>query len=222
MNLFFLGDSLMQFNDKKTYPQQGWPQRFDKYLKKELGIRISNYAKNGRSTKSFIDEGIFKEALLVAKKGDICFISFGHNDEKSEDPSRYTSADGTYLDNLRYMYNSLKEKGVEVIFLTSISRLRYSNNRLVRTHGDYPHYMRELANELDALCIDLEDITFAQLRNHDYDYNKKYYMIFEKGRYENYPDGSEDRTHLCVTGADWISFIVYTKLKKSKYSYILK
>ena len=37
---------------------------------------------NGRSSKSFIDEGRWDKVLSLIKKGDYVFIQFGHNDEK--------------------------------------------------------------------------------------------------------------------------------------------
>ena len=39
-------------------------------------------ALNGRSTKSFVDEGAWKKAL--AEKGDYYLIQFGHNDQKPD------------------------------------------------------------------------------------------------------------------------------------------
>src|SRR5205085_113232 len=48
-------------------------------------------ALNGRSTKSFIDEGAWKNAL--AEHGDYYLIQFGHNDQKP-DPARHTDAQG--------------------------------------------------------------------------------------------------------------------------------
>ena len=48
-------------------------------------------AMNGRSSKSFIDEGAWKKAL--AEKGDYYFIQWGHNDQKT-DAARHTDAEG--------------------------------------------------------------------------------------------------------------------------------
>jgi len=53
--IFWAGDSTVQTNDYTTYPQTGIGQVFSLFLKE--GYCVENHAKNGRSTKSFMDEG---------------------------------------------------------------------------------------------------------------------------------------------------------------------
>lgn len=48
-------------------------------------VLIRSYAKNGRSTKSFLDEGRFEPVKQAMKPGDFLFIQFGHNDEKADE-----------------------------------------------------------------------------------------------------------------------------------------
>ncbi len=218
MNLIFLGDSLMQPNGKETYPQTGWPQALREFITDKYRVVIQDYALNGRSTKSFIDEGRFDEALLIARPGDVCFISFGHNDEKIEDPTRYTKAFDTYQRNLVYMEHEMKKKGVETIFISSVSRLKYDDNNVLKhTHGDYPRAMGEIAKQLGDPYIDLEQLTYDDLSKHSYEENSHHYMIFRPGEFENYPQGSSDTTHLCRNGATWICSLVVPELKKIPY-----
>lgn len=217
MKLIFLGDSLMQYNDESTFPQTGWPQMISSFLKPERKIEIKNFAKNGRSTKSFLDEKRFDEALVSVSENDIVFISFSHNDEKKEDETRYTIASTSYKENLNFMYDKVKEKKADVIFVTPVTRLKYDEKgNLLHTHLDYPKYMKELADELKITYIDLEKITYELLSKEDYMYNSKYYMILEKDRYDNYKEGLKDTTHLNRCGADFISFLVYRELKKNE------
>ncbi len=124
MNLIFLGDSLMQPNGMDTYPQKGWPQMLDPYLADPEETKVLDFALNGRSTKSFLDEGRFKEALDAAKDGDVCFISFGHNDEKIEDPKRYTTPYGTYIENLAYMESEMKKKYQTLFYFIRTRNIR--------------------------------------------------------------------------------------------------
>lgn len=56
-------------------------------MKKE--IKIPNHAVNGRSTKSFIEQGRLAVIENEIRTGDFLFIQFGHNDEKESDKSRY-------------------------------------------------------------------------------------------------------------------------------------
>ena len=66
-----MGDSLMQFNDYSTYPQTGWVQVLDRFMNDPKKVRVCDYALNGRSTKSFIDEGQYQKALDDVEKGDV-------------------------------------------------------------------------------------------------------------------------------------------------------
>ena len=88
ITIFMIGDSTMA-NKSLTgeNPERGWGQMLPGYLSEE--IRVDNHAVNGRSSKSFIDEGRWEKVISQVKKGDYVFIQFGHNDEKS-DPKRHT------------------------------------------------------------------------------------------------------------------------------------
>ena len=57
------GDSTMADKDIKggTNPERGWGMMFPNFL--DEGVDVINYAKNGRSTKSFIDEGLWDKVL---------------------------------------------------------------------------------------------------------------------------------------------------------------
>ena len=87
MKLICLGDSTMQLNDESTYPQVGWPQAL---MGKLNGVEIIDLAKNGRSTKSYIDEGLFEDAKRYIDEDSVVLIEFGHNDEHSHQPERFT------------------------------------------------------------------------------------------------------------------------------------
>ena len=61
----------------------GWGFGFKQYL--GAGAECVNTAANGRSSKSFLDEGRWRDALAL--KGDYYLIQFGHNDEPGKGPS---------------------------------------------------------------------------------------------------------------------------------------
>ena len=73
--IFWAGDSTVQTNDYSTYPQTGIGQVFSLFIKKDY--RVENHAKNGRSTKSFIEEGRLREIEGRIGEGDFLFIQFG-------------------------------------------------------------------------------------------------------------------------------------------------
>lgn len=91
------------------YPQTGIGQVFSCFIKKEYGVE--NYAVCGASTKSFIDKGYLREIEERITEGDFLFIQFGHNDEKIEDPARYTSPCGTFIDNLQVFIAAARKHG---------------------------------------------------------------------------------------------------------------
>lgn len=73
-------------------------------------IRVENHARNGRSSKSFIDEGLWEVVINKVKPGDYVFIQFGHNDEKA-DEKRHTDPGSTFDANLRRFVKETRAKG---------------------------------------------------------------------------------------------------------------
>src|ERR1044072_5491961 len=87
--IFMIGDSTMADKPLEENPERGWGQLLPVFF--DDRVEIKNRAVNGRSTKSFIDEKRWDAVLQQLRKDDWVFIQFGHNDEKSEDPTRYAA-----------------------------------------------------------------------------------------------------------------------------------
>ena len=65
VTVFMIGDSTMADKpDPDTNPERGWGQLLPRFLPAEAVVR--NLAVNGRSTKSFIDEGRWDEVVRAA------------------------------------------------------------------------------------------------------------------------------------------------------------
>lgn len=161
--IFYIGDSTVQFNKIDTYPQTGMSQALPRYTAE--GVTVVSHAKNGRSTKSFIDEGRFAPVQAEMGEGDFLFIQFGHNDEKSADPTRYTTPYGTYQDNLRFFIREAKKAGAYPVLITPIARRLFDENGsfLPGSHGDYPAAVRQLGKQENVPVADLTTITEAFL-----------------------------------------------------------
>ncbi|NJL29323.1 MAG: hypothetical protein HC897_16275 [Thermoanaerobaculia bacterium] len=97
--LFLAGDSTMADKPKLDHPERGWGQLFRELVLPPL--RLDNRAVNGRSTKSFRDQGHWSALLESLEAGDWVVIQFGHNDGKVSDPARFTEPDGEYRANLQ-------------------------------------------------------------------------------------------------------------------------
>ena len=54
--IYWAGDSTVKCNSVLTYPQTGIGQTFERYVRR-LDVRVENHAENGRSAKSFLEEG---------------------------------------------------------------------------------------------------------------------------------------------------------------------
>lgn len=124
ITIFMIGDSTMA--DKNLTggnPERGWGQMLPGFFTD--GIRVENHAVNGRSSKSFIDEGRWDKVLSQIKKGDYVFIQFGHNDEKP-DAKRHTDPGTTFDANLRRFVNETRAKGGIPVLFNSIVRRNYA------------------------------------------------------------------------------------------------
>ncbi len=153
--IHYIGDSTVARNTIHSYPQTGMSQGLTRYVK--TSVRIISYAKNGRSTKSFLDEGRFEPVKAAMAPGDFLFIQFGHNDEKIADPNRYTAPEGAYRENLRLFVEAARAAGAYPLLITPIARRLFdeAGNFLPGSHGAYPDAMRKLAAELGAPLVDL-------------------------------------------------------------------
>jgi lysophospholipase L1-like esterase len=95
-----IGDSTMSIKEKKAYPETGWGMPFVYFW--DSTVTIENLAKNGRSTSSFRNEGLWQIVLDKAAEGDYVFIQFGHNDEVSTKKTYTTETE--FKNNLRHMF----------------------------------------------------------------------------------------------------------------------
>ena len=124
--IYMIGDSTManKVLDGGN-PERGWGQVLPGFLSE--AIRVDNHAVNGRSSKSFIDEGRWEKVLSLLKPGDYLFIQFGHNDEKA-DPKRHTDANGGSFDeNLRRFVTEARAKGAIPVLFNSIVRRNFGS-----------------------------------------------------------------------------------------------
>lgn len=212
--IFYAGDSIAQYNDYTTYPQTGLGQALPLYIKQS--VRVVDYARNGRSTKSFIAEGRLERIDQEIQKGDLLFIQFGHNDEKLEDPSRGTKPYEDFQENLLQFIEVARKHGAYPVLLTSLSRRIFGENGKVdRTnHGDYPQATIDLARKENIPCIDICSESMDYLDQIGDEASKRFYMNFEPGLYENYPDGKKDNSHLRYDGAVLFAGMIAKGLKK--------
>lgn len=160
--VFYIGDSTVQLNKIDTYPQTGMSQVLHLFLSDD--VQVLPHGKNGRSTKSFLDEGRFLPVQAAMEPGDFLLIQFGHNDEKP-DPQRHTEPFGSYQDNLRYFIRAARKAGAHPVLVTPIARRLFDAEGNFRpgSHGAYPQAVRQLGEEEHVPVADLTGLTEAWL-----------------------------------------------------------
>lgn len=82
MNIYLAGDSIVQNYTEEEFIA-GWGQFLPRFFKTD--VNVFNYAKGGRSSRLFINEGRFEEIDRHIQSGDYLFIEFCHNDDDSKD-----------------------------------------------------------------------------------------------------------------------------------------
>jgi len=152
--IFYIGDSTVQLNRFDTYPQTGMSQVLELFL--APGVRVEPHGKNGRSTKSFLDEGLFVPVQEQMGEGDFLLIQFGHNDNKA-DPLRHTDPYGSFQENLRFFIREARRRGAYPVLVTPISRRHFdeAGNFMPGSHGEYPEAMRRLGRAESVPVADL-------------------------------------------------------------------
>ncbi len=209
--IWMVGDSTMASYPEKRAPMEGWGQALNQYCKPE--VKVENKASSGRSSKSFIDEGKFKAFADKMQKGDYLIIQFGHNDQKQDDPKRYTDPANTFSEHLMVYINAAREKEVTPVLATSIARRQFKDGQLRQSLGGYPDAIRKLAKEQNLALVDLNQITMTEFQKLGEADSVKLFNHLEPGENPNYPKGSKDNTHLCGEGAKTIAgwFVEDTK-----------
>ena len=67
---------------RKIPPTRGWGEMLQEFFTSD--VRIINYARGGRSSRSFTEEGLWDKVKSNLNPGDYVFIQFAHNDEKEQ------------------------------------------------------------------------------------------------------------------------------------------
>lgn len=172
-------------------------------------VRVKNMAASGRSAKSFIEEGRLDRILRELKKGDYLFIQFGHNDEKANDPARYTEPFTSYQAYLKQYIDGARMKGAIPVLITPVERRRFSaDGRALNSHGLYPAAMKALGEREHVPVIDLTAKSRQRFEQLGPEQTKRLFLWLERGEHRNYPNGIKDNTHFHRRGAKEIARLV--------------
>jgi lysophospholipase L1-like esterase len=200
--LYIAGDSTAAQKYADAAPETGWGMALPCFLREQL--EVANHAVNGRSSKSFVDEGRLEVVLEAIRPGDLLLIQFGHNDEKSADPTRYTEPWTTYQDYLRQYVDGARAHGARPVLATPVERRKFdADGNAVPTHGDYPAAMRALAEEEHVALLDIQALSIALWQRLGVEETKKYF---------NWTATEQDNTHFNPPGAIAVARLVAAEL----------
>ncbi len=173
--LYLVGDSTVK---NRTKGQMGWgtpiADLFD-----QSKIRVENRALGGRSSRSYLREGLWAKVMESLKPGDYVLIQFGHNDngpiaegkaraslkgngdevkevvlEETGQPETVYSF-GWYL---RKYIADAKAKGATPIICSLVPRNIWKDSKVTRGAGGHGGWAAEAARQGGALFIDLNEI----------------------------------------------------------------
>lgn len=203
--LFIIGDSTV---NNHTQGLLGWGDpiaaSFD-----TVKIIVENRARGGRSSRTFLTEGLWDQALTAIKPGDFVLIQFGHNDGGPLNTGRARAslkgtgdetqevvmeATGnrevvhTYGWYLRKYITDTKARGATPVVLSPVPRNIWKDDKVIRASTDYGKWAAEAAKAGSALFIDLNEIVAKRYEDAGAEKVKRLYF-------------GDDHTHTTEVGA---------------------
>jgi len=207
--VFFTGDSTVKNEDKDDDGMWGWAsQAYTVFNPKK--ITCMNSARAGRSTRTFLNEGLWDRVYNSLQPGDFVLIQFGHNDIGPIDDKKMRgvipgTSDSTKVfrmkDSGKYelvytfgwylkkFIQDVREKGATPILVTITPRNEWKDGKIERRNDTYGKWYREVAEQTGTELVDLHNITadYLDKKGGSQDKAMKYYK--------------RDHTHTSLLGA---------------------
>jgi pectinesterase len=187
--------------DSTVTDKSGWGPGFKKHLTDD--VELINLSLGGRSSKSFINEGHWKDAL--AKHADYILIQFGHNDCPGKGPDRQTDPDTTYYQYMSQYVDDSRAAGAKPLLVTSLTRRKFdADGRIKSDLWPYVNAVKKLAAEKIVPLVDLHQKSIDLCNVLGPNCNMEIAPTTETGY---------DSTHLNPIGADLMGALVANELK---------
>lgn len=159
MTIHLAGDSTLAPTDNGAtsgspdLPLLGWGDELAAFTEDP----VSNRAFGGATTRSFREQGNWKQITDELRPGDTVVFGFGHNDQKEPET---LAADGGYRERLTAFIAEVRSAEARPVLTTSVERRMFTPEGALRhSHGPYPAEVRRLGRELDVPVIDLNVFT---------------------------------------------------------------
>lgn len=192
-------DSISGDSISEPFPERGWGQVLPDFFNEN--IVIEDYAQNGRSSRTFIEQGWWQKILDGVQAGDYVVIQFGHNDEAADRPDRYTPPE-QYVENLSRFVDEVRAKGGNPIICTSVVRRRFDKNgNFLDSHGVYVDLARKVAKDKGVYMIDMYEKSKKYIVTMGEEESTSLFLHVKDGENRNFPGGRIDNTHFRDKGA---------------------
>lgn len=208
-NLFILSDSIYD----GASGLEGIGDKLDECFDPDY-VTVTNKAIAGHTMQTIAEAGNLNYVLNAIKPGDYVIVSFAHNDSKYNGESfvmverdmQAPYAPGTYQDRLTRYANTIRARGGNPIFITSLARYR-TGAKIGVDHGSYIAAMRALAKELDIPLVDLNEYSVQLLIDDNKTAETRYIM-------KTLGATSADTTHLTNDGAIFFAKWIAGQIKQ--------
>jgi lysophospholipase L1-like esterase len=195
---------------------RGWADPFAAYFD-AAKMNVINRARAGRSSRTFVTEGLWERVHTELKPGDFVLIQFGHNDGSPPDQDRargslpgigneskeFTLPNGTkevvysFGFYMRRFIAETKAKGATPIVLSLTVRNIWKDGKVERGSGNFGAWSAEIAK---AEGVAFVDVTSAIADRYEAMGEAKVKAFFPEDHTHTSPDGADLNASLVVAG----------------------
>lgn len=195
----FAGVKIILTGDSTVNDEGGWGPGFRAQFGAD--VEVVNLALNGRSSKSFRDEGAWTPALT--SKPDYILIQFGHNDGPGKGAARETEPKTTYRANLLRYIEEARAAGAKPVLVTSIVRRVFTADGQIKADSLVPYVeeARLLASEAHVPLMDMYALTRAQAEALGPEKTAELNAVTADGKPDTTHLGSEGRREVGILAA---------------------
>lgn len=220
-NIFLIGDSTMADNSDEN--AVGWGVPFPKFVD-TTRMNVFNKARGGRSSRTFLYEGLWDSVKAQLQPDDFVLIQFGHNDAGNIDQEKYRGSlkgigdqtqevirpDGTkeivhtFGWYMKKYIRETKALGAEPIVLSLTPRNEWPKGEVEQRQETYVKWARQAAEMENALYLDISDSLAVS------------YKKLGKGKVKDF--FPKDHTHTGWEGAEFNAMVIAESLENLKTS----
>ncbi|MGV3531731.1 MAG: rhamnogalacturonan acetylesterase [Chthoniobacteraceae bacterium] len=177
--LFLIGDSTVK---NSTRGFEGWGSQLSPWFDASK-IHVENRALGGRSSRSYLREGLWEKVRAELQPGDFVLVQFGHNDngpmdtgkarasiKGSGDETREVTIQETgtretvrtYGGYIRQYVQDTKAKGATPIVCSLVPRNIWKDGRVTRATNDFAKWTKEIADSEGVAFLDLNELIASE------------------------------------------------------------